>query len=176
MQRPIPNAAIPMPAPEHRAESARRGPSERSGHLWTDCAATRRQTLDLRRANRMGIEFGARAASLIQQVRRRPQRECMNRVLLVVLAVLGWSVVQSDAQKTRTPTVLLLPRAQRRHPPWRLRERLSLRRPDEGVFFGLDGDGTVEQVAWPRGGQVAFIALDRDGSGRIETGSESIGA
>ena len=47
---------------------------------------------------------------------------------------------------------------------------------DRGVAFDVDADGDLDQVAWTEAGtDVAFLALDRDGDGRISTGQELIG-
>lgn len=47
---------------------------------------------------------------------------------------------------------------------------------DRGVHFDIDADGNREQVAWTAPGtDVAFLALDRDGDGRITNGGELIG-
>jgi len=45
-----------------------------------------------------------------------------------------------------------------------------------GVRFDLDADGEAEQIAWtdPRAA-VAFLAMDRNGNGRIDDGSELFG-
>jgi hypothetical protein len=46
----------------------------------------------------------------------------------------------------------------------------------EGVLFDIDGDGRVERVAWTRAeADEAFLALDRDGSGTIDSGRELFG-
>jgi hypothetical protein len=47
---------------------------------------------------------------------------------------------------------------------------------EKGVLFDTDGDGTREAVAWtdPKAG-VAFLALDRDGNGEIDSGKELFG-
>ncbi len=46
-----------------------------------------------------------------------------------------------------------------------------------GVMFDLDGDGLKEQIAWldPKFDEVAFLALDRDGNGTIDSGKELFG-
>jgi hypothetical protein len=45
-----------------------------------------------------------------------------------------------------------------------------------GVQFDLDGDGVPEQISWTNpNSDVAFLALDRDGDGRITSGKELYG-
>lgn len=54
--------------------------------------------------------------------------------------------------------------------------RPELTSAEEGVLFDLDGGGDAERIAWPRGGaEAAFLALDRDQSGGIESGLELFG-
>ena len=56
------------------------------------------------------------------------------------------------------------------------RDGYNLTSVDEGVPFDLDADGTAEQIAWTRpGSDDAFLAMDRNGNGRIDDGSELFG-
>jgi hypothetical protein len=46
---------------------------------------------------------------------------------------------------------------------------------EDGVKFDIDADGDLERVAWTEPNtDVAFLALDRDGDGRITSGRELI--
>lgn len=48
--------------------------------------------------------------------------------------------------------------------------------PSHGVQFDVDGDGTPEQTAWiDNVFEVAFLAVDRNGNGKIDDGTELIG-
>jgi hypothetical protein len=43
---------------------------------------------------------------------------------------------------------------------------------DQGVQFDINGDGVKDQVAWTANGQDGILALDLNGSGKIESGNE----
>ncbi|GEO37441.1 hypothetical protein SAE02_15890 [Skermanella aerolata] len=45
---------------------------------------------------------------------------------------------------------------------------------ENGVYFDMDADGTRDKTAWVSGGD-ALLALDRNGNGRIDDGSELFG-
>jgi hypothetical protein len=47
---------------------------------------------------------------------------------------------------------------------------------DAGVLFDIDADGDLDRVAWTGpASDVAFLAFDRDGDGRVSSGRELIG-
>jgi hypothetical protein len=58
----------------------------------------------------------------------------------------------------------------RRDQPYRLTS------PADGVLFDLDGDGTLEQISWTvAGDELAWLAIDLNDNGTIDSGHELIG-
>jgi len=54
--------------------------------------------------------------------------------------------------------------------------KIELTSADEGVSFDIDGDGSLNQIAWTAlGSDEAFLALDRNANGQIDNGLELFG-
>jgi len=84
---------------------------------------------------------------------------------VVVRAARGTSITYPDPSSNCALIVSTNPRSS-----------YTLTSADRGVRFDVDADGDLDQVAWTEGGtDVAFLALDRDGDGRISSGRELIG-
>jgi hypothetical protein len=55
-------------------------------------------------------------------------------------------------------------------------QRYTLTSAEDGVLFDIDGDGSPEQIAWtPAGSSLAFLAIDRNHDGVINSGKELLG-
>ena len=84
---------------------------------------------------------------------------------VVVRAARGMSITYPDPSSNCALIVSTNPRSS-----------YTLTSADRGVRFDVDADGDLDQVAWTEAGtEVAFLALDRDGDGRISSGRELIG-
>jgi hypothetical protein len=57
-----------------------------------------------------------------------------------------------------------------------LRGGYHMTSPAAGVSFDIDADGSAEEIAWTEpNGDVGFLAIDRNGNGRIDSGAELFG-
>lgn len=55
-------------------------------------------------------------------------------------------------------------------------QNYSFTKKADGVLFDIDADGVLDQVAWTEpDSEVAFLAIDRNGNGIIDNGSELFG-
>jgi hypothetical protein len=75
-------------------------------------------------------------------------------------------LIDENGQECVSPILIPLTRAQ----------AIKLTSTAEGVLFDLNADGVVEQTAWTASdSRVAFLAMDRNGNGVIDSGSELFG-
>jgi hypothetical protein len=80
--------------------------------------------------------------------------------------------IHCDSQWTCNSPIIL-PMADKRT---MRREDYKLTDPLNGVRFDLDGDGIEEQTSWTaQYSHLAFLALDRNGNGKIDNGKELYG-
>ncbi len=78
----------------------------------------------------------------------------------------GWWWNESSTTCTYSPIVIATGAAQ----------AYQLTNPADGVLFDIDADGQLEQVSWTKAdSDVTFLALDRNGNGRIDSGRELFG-
>ena len=53
---------------------------------------------------------------------------------------------------------------------------VKLTSPEQGVIFDIDGDGVAEQIGWThKNSNDVWLAMDRNGNGRIDDGTELFG-
>jgi hypothetical protein len=102
-------------------------------------------------------------------------------LLLLFVAIQFWSGADVPQLRGRQAAILI-----RLSPPGttqdadmaddRGRDAYRLTDASHGVRFDIDGDGTPEQIAWTaRGSGLAFLAIDRNGNGVIDSGAELFG-
>jgi len=91
--------------------------------------------------------------------------------------LLGLFVALSSGQSPPLPTsVLLIPLdAKDDEATQDFKTAFPLTTREAGVLFDLNGDGRLEQVAWTTPDTAtAFLAIDRNGNGTIDSGQESL--
>ncbi len=95
----------------------------------------------------------------------------MQTVASVLALLIGLSPAVSEAQSANRPASAMFIRLDDSG------ELPPLTSPDFGVKFDIDGDGDLDQVAWTASGSnVAVLAIDMDGDGRITSGKELLGS
>jgi hypothetical protein len=77
-----------------------------------------------------------------------------------------WDEIQQRCIPQNTPIIIPLTRSQ----------AYTLTSKAEGVAFDHSGDGVAEQTAWTAAdSKLAFLAIDRNGNGKIDNGTELFG-
>jgi hypothetical protein len=99
----------------------------------------------------------------------------MRRLLTATLLIAG--AIALPAQRQTTATAILLPTGDAAHKVTLKRDGYTLTDALHGVSFDFNGDGYDEQTGWTDANSgIGFLALDRNGNGRIDNGKELYGS
>ena len=93
-----------------------------------------------------------------------------NSVIAVLASVLFASAASAQSRQVSQDLASAIIVPLTRSEPYKLTSAA------EGVLFDIDGDGRVERIAWTESDStLAFLAMDRNGNGRIDNGTELFG-
>ena len=103
------------------------------------------------------------------QVRRVKMRRMLAAIMLIAAAI-------TLPAHRQTASAILMPMGDATNKRTLKRADYMLTDAVGGVRFDLDGDGIEEQTGWTATGSgLAFLALDRNGNGKIDNGKELFG-